>query len=657
MTGSEHLTVLALNAEPFISPNSDNSHPQTSTHPPPIPPKTGHQVKGQKPVIPPKPLNITTHSGLVSQTCSPEPPISNQNTPSVLPKKTPFKKTHLHEKETLNFNSLDTSNKLKNKQHNISEPVQRPGDPMDIQKMKYTEQWVHNSRVQNMDNPTGTIENVDDSSLACNKIGMEKNVIQKINAAEEIRMCMQNYSVDTSEELNMGFKVALQNFGEKKTATADTTSSFPKKMKVVPNKTIEEQATNEVALPLPKKDKGTDTPEKHNESYKDHSNTEKKVVLREKKVKRETEDERRQRLSVHKEDIIKGNVKAAMEIFENLMRREELKIILSKVQEIEGETCEVDVRSLKTLYENMPAWIAGPTKNTKHRPSTKETRSETEGLRDDLESVSSVEAAFEDLEKASMDIIRLKEQTLAKLMDIEEAIKKALYSVSNLKSEADIAGLSGLFSESLNADNVSPSTNNIRKISIVSSKSKPVQSKQIHDTDKTENSEVLKEARKPCSNLPSSPSFISIHSAARKPVDTKVSDQLKASSTFKQSSTANNHICSAQSPKRKVSVLEVQTVPQVESGIIGTQTVSEKYEEVDCFGNTYFSTKRSTFVTKQSETESSSSYDVVTNSGRYDAMTSPMSQRSGHTLSTNSLSKRKDGKVFVTFGHSNTEKH
>ncbi|XP_065132324.1 xin actin-binding repeat-containing protein 1 isoform X1 [Paramisgurnus dabryanus] len=657
VTGSEHLTVLALNSEPFISPNSDNSHPQTSTHPPPIPPKTGHQVKGQKPVIPPKPLNITTHSGLVSQTCSPEPPISNQNTPSVLPKKTPFKKTHLHEKETLNFYSLDTSNKLKNKQHNIHEPVQRPGDPMDIQKMKYTEQWVNNSRMQNMDNPTGTIENVDDSSLTCNKIELEKNVIQKINAAEEMRMCMQNYSVDTSEELNMGFKVALQNFGEKKTATADTTSSFPKKMKVVPNKTIEEQATNEVALPLPKKDKGTDTPEKHNESYKDHSNTEKKVVLREKKVKRETEDERRQRLSVHKEDIIKGNVKAAMEIFENLMRREELKIILSKVQEIEGETCEVDVRSLKTLYENMPAWIAGPTKNTKHRPSTKETRSETEGLRDDLESVSSVEAAFEDLEKASMDIIRLKEQTLAKLMDIEEAIKKALYSVSNLKSEADIAGLSGLFSESLNADNVSPSTNNIRKISIVSSKSKPVQSKQIHDTDKTENSEVLKEARKPCSNLPSSPSFISIHSAARKPVDTKVSDQLKASSTFKQSSTANNHICSAQSPKRKVSVLEVQTVPQVESGIIGTQTVSEKYEEVDCFGNTYFSTKRSTFVTKQSETESSSSYDVVTNSGRYDAMTSPMSQRSGHTLSTNSLSKRKDGKVFVTFGHSNTEKH
>ncbi len=39
---------------------------------------------------------------------------------------------------------------------------------------------------------------------------------------------------------------------------------------------------------------------------------------------------------------------------------------------------------------------------------------ETEGLRDEAESISSVESAFEDLEKASMDIINLKEQTLAK---------------------------------------------------------------------------------------------------------------------------------------------------------------------------------------------------------------------------------------------------
>ncbi len=293
--------------------------------------------------------------------------------------------------------------------------------------------------------------------------------------------------------------------------------------------------------------------------------------MREKKARRETEDERRQRLSVHKDEIMRGNVKAAMEIFENLMRREELKIILSKVQEIEGETCEVDVKSLKTLFENVPAWISKPIKNMKRRHCPR-AGTETEGLKDEVESISSVESAFEDLEKASMDIINLKEQTLAKLLEIEAAIKKALYSVSNLKSEADIAGLSGLFSESLNADNVSPKTKNIRKISIESSKAKPVQ------VQCTDNRCLPKEVPhvhqvqmgKPCSNVPCSPSFISIHSAARKPVESptslqphsdnpKATDQPNAGSPFRQSSpekSSASHVCSPPSPEGKSAFLK-----------------------------------------------------------------------------------------------------
>ncbi|KAL4623467.1 xin actin-binding repeat-containing protein 1 isoform X1 [Arapaima gigas] len=86
----------------------------------------------------------------------------------------------------------------------------------------------------------------------------------------------------------------------------------------------------------------------------DHEKVENKVVLREKKAKKETEDERRQRLSVHKEEIIRGNVKAAMEIFENLRKREELKIILSKVEEIEGDTSEVDVSRLQGSPQGLP---------------------------------------------------------------------------------------------------------------------------------------------------------------------------------------------------------------------------------------------------------------------------------------------------------------
>ncbi|XP_042574125.1 xin actin-binding repeat-containing protein 1 isoform X2 [Cyprinus carpio] len=671
VTGSEHLIISALNSE-SVSSNTDcsklsNAFVGKDRHPPPMPPKTGNQVKDQKPVIPPKPLHITTSSNHIAETphicpSSPEHLINKQQTPAVPPKVAPSK-TSLHKNET-----AETLNQIKENKCNIHEPVQRTNftDPTDFQKMQYTEQWVQNSHMQHTDTPSvSKTDPLDDGSFACNRIGMEKNVIQRINAAEEIRMCMQSYSKD-NDELNKGFQVALQNFGEKK-----TTSIFPKKIKVVQRETIQEQAKTSK--------ENTNKAELHSTSRETPEICEvpsqNQVVLREKKARRETEDERRQRLSVHKDEIMRGNVKAAMEIFENLMRREELKTILSKVQEMEGETCEVDVKSLKTLFENVPAWISKPIKNMKHRHCPR-AGTETEGLRDDVESISSVESAFEDLEKASMDIINLKEQTLAKLLEIEEVIKKALYSVSNLKSEADIAGLSGLFSESLNADSVSPNTKNIRKISIVSSKAKPVQSKQVQSTD---NRCLPKEVAhvhqvqmgKPCSNVPCSPSFISIHSAARKPVESpaslqphsdnpKAADQPNASSTFRQSSpekSSASHVCSPPGPRRKVSVLEVQRIPEVASGIIGTKTVSEKYEEIDCFGNTYFSSERSTFVTRQSEGELSASYDRITNPGRYEEMASPVLQRSGQTFSSNSLSKSKDRKVFVTFSHPKAEKH
>uniref|UniRef100_A0A3Q1HQC1 LIM zinc-binding domain-containing protein n=1 Tax=Anabas testudineus TaxID=64144 RepID=A0A3Q1HQC1_ANATE len=60
-------------------------------------------------------------------------------------------------------------------------------------------------------------------------------------------------------------------------------------------------------------------------------------------------------------------------------------------------------------------------------------------------------------------------------MDIEEAIKKALYSVSTLKSDSDIAGLSCLFKESLGTVEESPISGNISKISIGSSRTKSPQ--------------------------------------------------------------------------------------------------------------------------------------------------------------------------------------
>uniref|UniRef100_A0A665XAH3 Xin actin binding repeat containing 1 n=1 Tax=Echeneis naucrates TaxID=173247 RepID=A0A665XAH3_ECHNA len=458
-------------------------------------------------------------------------------------------------------------------------------------------------------------------------VEMERNVIQKINAAEEIQMCMKNYADDDKRDINMSLQTVLQNFERKEMQMSNTNS-------LIETCQLQQNDLNE-----------------------QHQKTEEKVVLRQKKVK-ETEDERRQRLSVHKDEIMKGNVKAAMEIFENLRKREELQGILSQVQEIEGETTRVDVGSLKTLYENVPAWMETPSRNAK-LSKTQEKKAEVEAQDDDLESISSVETVFEDLEKASKEIMNLKKETLAKLLDIEEAIKKALYSVSNLKSEADIAGLSGLFDESLKSErNLQPS-NNIRKISIVSSKATSGQTKESTD------------ANLQTSSSQSSPSFISIHSAARKPAE-----QPKAAmSTFKPKTEASSQSChdgnidpgrelaaeyskNGYSPtQRKVSVLEVKTVPEEPAGIIGTKTVSETYEETDGLGNMFLSSMTSTFVTKQSDTKSSALFEVVGNPTRYEVMTSPLMRRSGRLFEDKALSNAKEeGTVFVTFSQPK-EKH
>ncbi|CAN9503275.1 unnamed protein product [Ophioblennius macclurei] len=348
-----------------------------------------------------------------------------------------------------------------------------------------------------------------------------------------------------------------------------------------------------------------------------------------------------------------------MEIFENLRKRDELKGILSQVQEIEGEPSSVDASSLQVLYQNVPVWMSRNAKQSKKE----EKKVEVETLDDDLESISSVDTAFEDLEKASKEIMNLKEQTLAKLLEIEETIKKALYSVSNLKSEADIAGLSGLFDESLKSEQNIQATNNIRKISIGSSKAKSSQSKDVTDVtsadsrlptnkSQTQNKPLIRQ-----SSSQSSPSFISIHSAAR-----KTPDQPKPSmSTFKPNKEGSSHSCcnaiadlaesskNDQSLQRKVSVLEVKTVPEQPAGIFGTKTVSETYEETDGFGNVFQSSVTSTFVTKQSDKKSTALFEVAGRPTQYGVITSPLMKRSGHTFQDKVSSNPKPGSVFVTF--------
>ncbi|NXX84242.1 XIRP1 protein, partial [Urocolius indicus] len=473
------------------------------------------------------------------------------------------------------------------------------------------------------------------------------------------------------------------------------------------------------------------------------------VVMREKN-KRETEDERRKRLSVHKEEIMKGNVKEAMEIFENLRRQEELQEILSRVKEFEEETSKVDVKALKTFFEKVPEWVV----RQKAHQAKERDRAET-AEKEDTDSMSSVELAFGDLERASAEIIHLKEQTLARLLDIEEAIKKALYSVSSLKSESDIAGLSGLFKESLGTTQSSASSSsNISNISIVSSKAK--QEGNSLETGEAASVEGAREAGKtevtktelevphpvqPRVGSPSSPSYISIESAARKraesprtahspwgipspdcldmpgkrdasakdsfssfnhssagstghdvtyfknkpePVQTKV-----GVSSTKPHTLSNAHhpisekdrcppdtsksschcgmkggfseycslnVPSPQNPRRQKSILELQTGPDGSKLYGATRTVMEQYEEMDQFGNKIITS--STTVTKQSETQTSSTCDVVSHP-QYKVSASPVFQRylksPDKDFHTNG-SFQEPGVVFVTFGNSKPKK-
>uniref|UniRef100_UPI0037E8E15C xin actin-binding repeat-containing protein 1-like n=1 Tax=Semicossyphus pulcher TaxID=241346 RepID=UPI0037E8E15C len=375
------------------------------------------------------------------------------------------------------------------------------------------------------------------------------------------------------------------------------------------------------------------------DAHKQKLEQESKVAMREKKGRTETEDERRQRLSVHMDEIMRGNIMAAMEIFDNLRKQEELQNILCRVEEIEEDTSEVDVRSLRGVFENVPDWVVCSNKKKQRKEKVESKEDSLPPKRDNSESKSSMAHVFGDLERASEEIMNLKEQTLARLMDIEETIKKALYSVSTLKSDSDIAGLSCLFKESLGTVQGSPSSGNIRKISIGSSrtKSQPAQG----SLAALGNAALpVSQSAKQQASPPSSPAFISIQSAARKTDKTEVPPQEKAicptcqhnPKTEEKFRTTKTVTCNSPAqnrkreprkggkkqspygpcdPKQELSVLDVQTGCEG-NGVIGTKTVTENYERTDNFGNRFYSAKTSTVVTTQPETITSTGQAVTT---------------------------------------------
>lgn len=324
---------------------------------------------------------------------------------------------------------------------------------------------------------------------------------------------------------------------------------------------------------------------------------ESKVEMREKKGRSEMEAERRQRLSVHMDEIVKGNITAAMEIFDNLRKQEELQSLLSRVEEIEKATSGVDVCSLRSIFENVPDWVVSSNRKKPNKVNEEKQQERMPSTTHSVGTKPSMEHVFGNLERASEEILNLKEQTLARLVDIEAAIKKALYSVSTLKSESDIVGLSSLLKESMGSDQGSPSAANISKISIGSYRAKPVL-KWKNPAEESGPLQGIQPAITGVKHQPSpspSPNFISIQSAYRQTPESKICPTCQQSpKTEEKFLTTATLTCngerrgqeeSCHNPKREVSMLEVQTDHKG-----NTITVTER---TDPFGNRVYSSRAS----------------------------------------------------------------
>ncbi|XP_027691560.1 xin actin-binding repeat-containing protein 1 [Vombatus ursinus] len=401
-------------------------------------------------------------------------------------------------------------------------------------------------------------------------------------------------------------------------------------------------------------------------------------------------------------EIPQGHVQGAREIFENLKKQQELQAILSRVKAIEEDAVRgVDVKALQSLFEAVPEWVG-------KRPQTSDSREACPGQASTPgpKGVSSVELAFGDLARASAEVACLKEQTLARLLDIEKAIRKALSSVSSLKPEADIVALSGLLGESLGEEPSTPAPreSSIAEVSIQSSSK--VKSEQTgpegreqaqlkgqaeaeaqakaQDLSKVESQASVKAQPRGLPenlrtelgiarvlparvNSPSSPSFITIESAARKPAESPsprdspdtshLSRDIAHSLPLEGIPADRDHRevrqglgqsepspgASPLFPRRQKSVLELQTGPRGSQLYGATRTVTEQYEEVDPFGNKIITS--STTVTKQADGPASRGHG-------YEVGTSPLLRRYLQSTSRANGTLHEAGMVCVTFGNS-----
>lgn len=311
---------------------------------------------------------------------------------------------------------------------------------------------------------------------------------------------------------------------------------------------------------------------------------------------------------------------------------QELQGLLSQVQTLEKEAAHtVNVQTLRKLFEGTPQ-LAGGTRQVPTAPHKTEV---------------SVEQAFGELTRVSSKVTQLKEQTLARLLDIEETVRKALSSIFSFQSEGHTSSPPQGSAKDLGVNKVSTSnrarpmgSNQVKEPPAVENQEKVESRPEAQGQDEIRNhaeargqaavnvlpSRRLETARaepglqqvSPSCRGSSSPTFISIQSATKTLLDasspqgshsisgknTHLAQDISQALLYQrdiqdQAGTKMMAIKGSVPTGQQENVLEFQTGSATSKSYGATRTVTEQYEEMDQFGNTVLTS--STTITQQAE--------------------------------------------------------
>ncbi|TMS10155.1 Xin actin-binding repeat-containing protein 1 [Larimichthys crocea] len=224
--GQPSITTQNSTPNPVANGNSKSSTSESVTAPP-LPQKTSEKLQKQKPALPPKPQwtkSVVVEEQNISATSAPEVarPIEDNIKRAMIPSE----QSQLFPSPSTDKLQETTCAKISNKtlhetyhQNYVEEAVQDLNQTFECLPMDSKSEEI---KTKKKTAPlTGSKSDCQVTMSNSSAVEMEKNVIQKINAVEEIQMCMKKYAEAGKHEMNMSLKAALQNFERKESESLD----------------------------------------------------------------------------------------------------------------------------------------------------------------------------------------------------------------------------------------------------------------------------------------------------------------------------------------------------------------------------------------------------------------------------------------------------